>query len=149
MNHKGFLFIEEAITGAVKKLLDWRVNEILANWEFFIPVVEFGHIQSKYATSPVVSLISCEKTDKERIIRQDAYSLTISFPLQEHPDGELYCYGYAAAFNKALGEDVTLGGIVDRAVLTEKKYVPPKKPHNGEGWELVIKLRITLEEMAV
>jgi hypothetical protein len=40
-----------------------------------------------------------------------------------------------------------LGGIVDKAVITGKKYNPPKFQNCGEGWELVITLRITIEEM--
>ena len=141
-------FFEQQITTAVRKLLTGRVNEILENWEFLVPVIEFGTIGSGYTTAPVITLSSCERTEKERIISLDAYSLTISLSLQEHQDGEMYCYGYAHAFRKALGEDVTLGGIVDRAVISGIKYVPPKKPNCGEGWGLVLSLRITVEEMA-
>jgi hypothetical protein len=59
----------------------------------------------------------------------------------------LYCYGYASAFEKALKENVTLGGIADRAVITGKKYVQPKKPNCGEGWGLMLTLRVTTEQM--
>jgi hypothetical protein len=137
-------FIEQRITDAVRKLLTVRVNEILENWEFLIPVIEFGNIGSGYATAPVIALSSCERTEKERIIRLDAYSLSISFSLQEHQDGELYCYGYVHAFSKALAEDVTLGGIVDRAVISGTKYMPPKKANCGVGWEMVLTIRITV-----
>jgi len=140
-------FIEQQIVSAVRKLLTGRVNEILEGWEFLVPVVEFGNIGSGYATTPIVTLASCERTEKERIIRLDAYSLTISFSLQEHPDGEMYCYGYAHAFRKALGENVTLGGIADRAEITGIKYIQPKKQNCGVGWEMVLTLRITVEEM--
>ena len=140
-------FIEQQIIGAVRKLLTGRVNEILQNWEFLIPIIEFGNIGCNYAAAPLITLSGCERTEKERIIRLDAYSLTITFYLQEHEDGELYCYGYAYAFTKALGEDVTLGGIVDKAVVTGKKYAPPKKPNCGEGWGLTLTLRITFEEI--
>jgi hypothetical protein len=94
-------------------------------------------------------LSTCERTEKERVIQQDAFSLSISFTLQEHDDGELYCYGYTYAFGKALGADVTLGGIADRAVITGKKYLPPKKPNCGEGWGLVLSLRVTVEGICV
>ena len=140
-------FIEQQITEAVRTLLSGRINEILENWEILVPVIEFGTIGSGYATAPVITLSSCERTEKERIIRLDAYSITISFSVQEHQDAEMYCYGYAHAFKKALGEDVTLGGIADRAVITGIKYVPPKKPNCGEGWGLVITMRVTVEEM--
>ena len=138
-------FIEQRIISAVRRLLSGRVNEILATWEFIIPVIEFGSFVSKYAVAPVVSLLGCERTEKERIIRQDVYSVSITFTLQEHEDGELFCYAYSTAFEKALGEDVTLGGVADRAVITGKKYMPPKKPRCGEGWGLVLALRVTVE----
>jgi len=138
-------FIEQRIIEVVKRLLDGRVNEILGNWEILVPVIEFGSFGSKYAVAPVVSLSGCERTEKERIIRQDAYSVSVTFTLQEHEDGELFCYAYSSAFAKALGEDVTLGGIADRAIITGKKYVPPKKPNCGEGWGLVLSLRVTVE----
>ena len=148
MSDRRVLFTEEAIIGAVKKILDGRVNEIMRDWDYLMPVIDFKSVGGSYAVAPVVSLSSCERTEKERIIRLDAYSLSVSFTLEEHEDGELYCYGYAYAFGKALGEDITLGGIADRAVLTGKKYVPPKKPKCGEGWGLVITLRVTVEGMA-
>jgi len=147
MSENRTLFIEQSIIEAVKKLLDGRVNEILSNWEFLIPNIEFRKIGSSYTVAPVITISGCERTEKERIIRQDAYSLSITIALQEQEDGELYCYGYSTAFAKALGENVTLGGIVDRAVITGKKYVSPKKPHCGEGWGLVITLRINVEAM--
>ena len=140
-------FIEQQIIEAVRKLLDVRVNEILGNCEIVVPIIEFGNTGGMYAVAPVIALSGCERTEKERIIRQDAYSLIITFTLQEHEDGELYCYGYSSAFGKALGEDVTLGGIVDRAVISGKKYIQPKKVNCGQGWEIVLTLRITVEEI--
>ena len=138
-------FIEQQIIEAVKRLLDGRVNEIFSDWELLIPVVEFSKFQNKFVVSPVVSLSGGERTEKERLIKIDAYTVSINFTLQEHEDGELYCYGYAYAFEKALKENVTLGGIADRAVITGKKYVSPKKPNCGEGWGLVISMRITID----
>jgi len=140
-------FIETRILNAVRKLLDRRVNEIFSDWELLIPVVEFSNFQNKFVVSPVVSLSTCERTEKERLIKNDAYTVSLNFTLQEHEDGELYCYGYAYAFEKALKEDVTLGGIADRAVITGKKYVPPKKLNCGEGWGLVLTVRVTVEDM--
>jgi len=58
----------------------------------------------------------------------------------------LYCYGYASAVCKALGENPSLGGVVDRAVVSGKKYSSPKKPGCGEEWETVITLRVTVED---
>ena len=139
-------FIETRILNAVKKLLDQRVNEIFSDWELLLPVVEFSNFHGRFVVTPVVFLTTCERTEKERLIRLDAYTVNVSFTLMEHEDGELYCYGYTAAFVKALGEDVTLGGIADRAVVTAKKYIQPKKLNCGEGWGLILTLRITVEE---
>jgi hypothetical protein len=44
-----------------------------------------------------------------------------------------------------LAEDPALGGTVDRAVLTGKKYAFPKYSGTGGGLELVLSLRITAE----
>ena len=140
-------FIEQRIIEAVRGLLSGQVNEIFSNWEFVAPVIEFSNIGNLYAVAPVVSLSGCERTEKERIIRQDAYSASITFTLQEHEDGELFCYAYSTAFEKALDEDVTLGGIADRAVITGKKYIQPKKANCGEGWGLVLSVRVTVEGM--
>jgi hypothetical protein len=141
------VFIEQQILEAVRKLLAGRVNEILNVWEFLVPVVEFSDFSNRHTVVPVISLTSCERTEKERIIRTDAYSLSISFTLPETEDSELYCYGYAAAVCKAIGENPTLGGVVDRAVVSGKKYSQPKKPGCGEDWEMVISLRVTVEGM--
>jgi hypothetical protein len=141
------LFIEEAIIGAIKKLIAGRVNEILNNWNFLIPLFEFSDYKGSTAITPVITLSSCEQTEKERIIRLDTYSMTITISTAENSESELYLYGYSHALSKALNEDVTLGGVVERAVITNKKYIPPKKPNCGMDWELVISLRITVEEM--
>jgi hypothetical protein len=59
----------------------------------------------------------------------------------------LFCYAYAAVVKKSITENPSLDGVVSRAVLTGKKYVPPKKPHCGDGWEVILTLRLTVEEM--
>ena len=138
-------FVETRIITAVRKLLIGRVNEILDEAQFVVPLIELEGYEGGSVVIPELSLVSCERTDKERIIRLDAYSLTIVFSLPETRESELYCYAYAAAVQKALCENPTLGGIADRAVVTLKKYSPPKKPHCGEGWELTVALRITVE----
>ena len=140
-------FIEQRIIKAVQEILTGRVNEILQRVEFHVPVIEFGGVGYGYVISPGISLSACERTEKERIIRLDAFSLTISFELAETPEAELLCYAYSGAMGRALYDNPTLGGVVDRAVITGKKYVQPKKPNCGEGWGLVISLRLTVEEL--
>jgi hypothetical protein len=149
MTDKEGLFIEESILNSVKKLLTGRVNELLGETEYPIPPIEFGNYRSGSAVvgacSPVITLSTCERSEKERVVRLDAYTLTITFIVPEWPGGERNCYAYAAAVDRALGENPALGGAASRAVLTGKKYVPPKQSGTGEGWAVTLTLRATVE----
>jgi hypothetical protein len=80
---------------------------------------------------PVLQLSTCERSEKERIIRLDAYTLTVAFTVPEWLGGERNCCAYASSVAAALGENPTLAGTVDRAELTGKKYVPPKQGGSG------------------
>jgi hypothetical protein len=139
------VFIEQQIISAVRNMLTGRVNELLSEFEFQLPVIEFSDYQGQFIVVPVINLTSCERTEKERIIQLDVYSISVHFSFPETAESELYCYVFSAALNEALNEEPTLGGIADRAVLMEKKYLPPKKPNCGDSWEIVISLRITVE----
>jgi hypothetical protein len=139
------LFIEEILLNTVKKLLSGRVNELLEETEYPIPLVEFCNYRGGSAVVPVIVFSTCERSEKERIIRLDAYSLTITFTVPENPGGERNCYAYASSVATALGENPTLGGVADRAELTGKKYVPPKQSGTGGDWEVILTLRITVE----
>jgi hypothetical protein len=138
-------FIEQRIITAVRGLLTGRVNEILRDEEFDTPYIEFGNYSGANVVVPVVALASCEKSENERIISVDAYSLTITFSLPDKFETENHCYAICAAVCTALKENPTLGGVVDRAVVSGEKYVPPKKPNFGQGWEVIITLRLTVE----
>jgi hypothetical protein len=140
-------FIEQRIVDAIQKLLTGRVNELLKKLEFFIPVIEFGDDGSGQTVSPIITLSACERTEKERIIRQDAYSLNITFTLPETPESGWNCYAYAGALSRAFYDEPTLGGLVDRAVIVAKKFIEPKKPNCGDGWDLIISVRLTVEGM--
>jgi hypothetical protein len=137
-------FIEQRIINAVRELLTGQVNTILSGMEFAIPIIEFGEYSAGYVV-PVITLAACERTEKERVIRLDAYSVAITFSLPETPENELYCYAYSGAVDRAVYNDPTLGGAVDRAVITGKRYIPPKVAKCGEGWGLSIVLRLTAE----
>jgi hypothetical protein len=147
MSDNQILFVEEAIIGAVKRLLSGKVNELLASFQFYIPLIEFGNYNGYEVIVPTIALTSCECSEKERIIRMDVYSLTITFTLPETPYSELYSYAYSAAVCKAVEENPTFDGIADKATVTGKKYIQPKKRNCGENWELIITLRITTEGM--
>ena len=140
-------FVEKEILDAIRKLLTEKVNDILSHLVFSIPLIEFGNYTGKEVITPHINLSTCERNEKERLIRQDAYSITIIFNLPDTPDSELHCYTYSHAVDKAINDDPTLGGIADRVVITGKKYVHPVKQHNLAGWELTILLRITVEEL--
>jgi len=137
--------IEEQIIAAVREILTGRINEILRDLKYSIPVIEFGNYSGSTAVTPMIHLSSCERTEKERIIRLDAYSLTVTFTLPETAEAEKYCYIYSGAVSREIYDNPTLSGVVDRAVITGKKYLSPKRPNCGEGWQLVISMRLTAE----
>jgi len=138
-------FIETRILGAIRKLLTERVNQIISDSQYAIPLIEFGDYSGSSTLVPMIALTVCEQTEKERVIRLDAYSLTITFSIPESTESELHCYAYSGAVSKAFYDDPTMGGVVDRVVVTGKKYLSPKKPHCGELWGLVVTLRVTVE----
>jgi len=142
------VFIEQQIIIAVRKLLTERVNEVLQAEEFGMPFVEFGDYGGSGSVVPAITLVTCEKSDKERIVRLAAYSVIITFSLPETFEVERHCYGITAAVGMALKENPTLGGVVDRAVVIGEKYIPPKKLNCGEKWDVIISLRITVEGLA-
>jgi hypothetical protein len=116
--------------------------------EYPLPLIEFNPLIGGGSVFPEIRLVECERSEKDRIVQMDAYSLTVAFTLPD-PEGERNSYAYATAVGLAVGEDPTLGGIVDRAVLTGKKYVRPKMAHSGEGWGVVLSFRITVEGMGL
>jgi hypothetical protein len=150
MTDKQGLFIEEILLNSIKKLLTGRVNELLGETEYPIPTIEFSKYRGGSTVVPAITLSTCERSEKERIVRLDDYTLTITFTVQEHPSdqrsvGERNCYAYAASVATALGEDPTLGGVVDRAELAGKKYALPKCAGTGADWGVTLTLRLTIE----
>ena len=141
------VFVEQKIISVVREILTGCINEMLRDTRHHVPTVEFGDYFDGSAVVPTVTLSSCERTEKERIIRLDAYSLTITFSMPETPESELNCYTYSGAVSRAIYDNPTLSGTADRAIITGKKYLSPKKPNCGDGWQLVISLRITVENL--
>ena len=90
-------FVETRILSAIRKLLTVRVNEILQKTRFSIPLIEFGKYSGGSTVVPVLNLSTCERSEKERILRLDAYSLAITFSLIDTPESELFCYAYSTA----------------------------------------------------
>ncbi len=145
-NEEREMYTEEKIISAVKQLLSGRVNELLGEVLLHIPLVEFSDYAGRDVVVPVISLSGCERSEKERIIKVDAYSMTITFSVPDSEESELYCYAYSGSVRKAVDEDVTLGGVVDRAVVTGKKYVRSKTANCGDDWQVVVSLRLTNEQ---
>jgi len=139
-------FIEIKILEKVRELLNERVNEALNDWQNIVPLFELSEFKGRCAVVPKINLAFCERTEKERIVFLDAYSLSISFNLQDTEESELYCYAYSNAVKKVIRENPTLGGVADRVLFTGEKITPPKVAHCGMDWEVVISLRITIEE---
>ena len=137
--------IENKIIQAVKKLLTGTVNQILDKAEFVIPILECEEYSSSFEITPIIELFNCERQEKERILMLDTYALTISFELNETQDSQLHCYAYSGALGKAIYDDPTLGGVVDRVSIAGKKYITPKKPNCGGKWGLIVSLRISVE----
>ena len=138
-------FIEQQIVDVIRRLLTGKVNEILKEAQFAVPIIEFGTSINGFSVSPVITLSSCERTEKERIIWLDAYSLSITFELPETHESEYYCYAYAASVTQAVDENSSLDGTVNKTVIINKKYIQPKKSHCGEDWGLVLTFRVTVE----
>ena len=138
-------FVEQEIIFAVKKLLSGRANELLAGLKQQIPLIEFTEYKGGSVVSPVITFSMSEQTEKDRIIRLEVYSLTITFKFPDTKEGEFFCYAYSGVVGRVIYENPTLCGEADRAVITNKKYLSPKKPNCGEGWELTITLRVTVE----
>lgn len=45
-----------------------RVNEVLKETEFSLPLIEFGGYEGGSAVVPIISLSTCEHDEKERIM---------------------------------------------------------------------------------
>jgi hypothetical protein len=93
----------------------------LGDTEYPIPPIEFGNYRGSSVVVPAISISTCERSEKERIVRLDAYTLTVIFAVPEHPGGERNCYAYASSVATALRENPTLGGVASRMELTGKK----------------------------
>jgi hypothetical protein len=98
------------LLNSVKKLLSGRVNELLKGTEYPIPTIEFGNNRGGSVVVPVISLFTRERTEKERSVRVDAYTMTVAFPVPEWHEGERNCYAYTSSVATALRENPTLGG---------------------------------------
>jgi hypothetical protein len=102
--------IEERLIEMVNELLSSTVNFYLSEMEEFVPLVEIespGKL-GNYGVCPTIELSEAARTDKDRIVRADAYTLTITFVLtSQNNKRDVYCY--AAALESAINDDPTFG----------------------------------------
>ena len=138
-------FVEIRIITAARKLLGETVNGYFDNLEYQLPIIEFNNYANRYFVTPAIIITGCEQTEKERVIRLSAYSVTITCNIPETPESSLYAFAYLAGIRKAVAENPTLGGVVDRTVLTSERIVPPKVAGCGQEWQVFIGLRVTVE----
>ncbi|GHV63927.1 hypothetical protein AGMMS49587_15260 [Spirochaetia bacterium] len=143
------MFTEEAILSAARNMLTGAVNEYLAELEIKAPLVEFGpNLAPGYlgreSVTPLLKLETGERSEKDRIVRLDVYVFSVTFYSPER-EGELLSYAFGAALEKALEDDPTMGGVVDRAALAAKSYKEPSHRGTGEDWTAVFKIRLTIE----
>jgi hypothetical protein len=95
-------------------MLSGRVWELLDETDLTVPAL--GELR------PVLKLVQCERSEKERVIRVDAYCLTITFAVPEYPEAErtAYAYGWAGLaliwFNSGECPDGFLRGAGFRAL---------------------------------
>ena len=141
---------EKKISGAIRKLLVDDANKLLEGLSFHVPTLEFGTHSGREVIVPHVSLSACERSEKERIVFVNAYAVEIGVPVDDLRDwdGELLMFTYGAAIERAVRLNGSLGGIVDRVVITKKEYVEPRRRYCGDCWILAVRLRVTVEGLA-
>jgi hypothetical protein len=139
--------IEEKILGAVWGLVLDRVNDVLESVDDDVPALEKkgNGLVGDYVKRPVsgsVGLVKVERTEKERIVRLDAYRVVVTVNASEAD-----CYRYAYALDKAIENDVTLGGVAENVLFEKKDYKKISGGVKDGGCEAVFSLRITAEAL--
>jgi hypothetical protein len=146
---------EEAILAAARELLAGEVNDILAHIEeeeadevrcpnlevpsgFGAPPDRPGHFD--------LSIAQAETEEKDRIVKVSRYALTISVEASGRFPA-IQCYRYAAAVERAVRENPTLGGVASYASVNRKTYAFPKVPEGGEPHRLTLTLTVCRESV--
>ncbi|GHU40836.1 hypothetical protein FACS1894190_08210 [Spirochaetia bacterium] len=135
--------IEEQLIEMINEILTSTVNFYLSEMEEFVPLVELsssGKLGS-YGVCPQIELSEAARTDKDRIVRTDAYTMTITFVMNsQNNKRDVYCY--AAALESAINDDPTFGGVADRVAFVNRKYKGMAES-SGEC-QAVFTLRVTI-----
>ncbi|MDR0908723.1 MAG: hypothetical protein LBM77_03055 [Spirochaetaceae bacterium] len=120
------------VVPAVNDLLDDEGGQTQGGRTPPLPLLDFEACFGSGTVRPEVTVVSCERNKKERIVQVDAYLVEIVIETTDEAAG----FRYAAAFDEALASNSTMGGVADRAVIVGKKYSPV---------DVVITLRVTVE----
>ena len=138
--------IKEKLIAVIQDLLTDKVNEILSDMQFPIPLIDFSNNGTDKVIIPSLTLTSCDFAEKEYAMGLCTYLLNITFDVSDMKDSELCYYVYAAAVEKAIKEDVTLGGFAKLVVFSGKKYDLLQKTLAGEKKEVLLYYQITVDE---
>jgi hypothetical protein len=133
---------EEMLLEMTAALLGGAVNFYLNELDETVPLFEIDvrHKLGGYGVVPDIDISECELSDKERVIKLQAYTLKISFCVKGSENKRLL-YIYAYAIEQAINDDPTFGSVADRVTLTHKKYFQK----DTGTWDVVITLRATVE----
>jgi len=129
--------IEERVLDGIWALLLGDVNEALVGLQRQVALFERrrGGSLGGFGCQAEVALLDVERTEKERFLKIDAFTVTVEFAASL-PD----CYVYAWALDEALRQDATLGGLVDNVVFVSRRYLK-----EGPGNNAQFKLRVIVE----
>jgi hypothetical protein len=116
----------------------------LGEFEVDIPLFEIDCSRrlGSYGVWPDIEVIECELSDKERVIKLEAYALKIALQIH-HLSEKKHLYFYAYALDKAIADDPTFGGVADRVSIVHKKY----NQKSAGDWEIIITVKATLEQI--
>jgi hypothetical protein len=133
---------EEMLLEMTAELLSGGVNFYLNELDETVPLFEIDgqHKLGAYGVKPDIDISDCELSEKERVIRLQAYTLTITFCVKSFEHKRLL-YIYAYAIEKAIACDPTFGGVADRVALIHKKY----SKRDAGMWEIAISVRAVIE----
>jgi len=134
---------EQILIEMTEELLSGAVNFYLGELDVAVPLFEIDCSRrlGSYGIYPDIEISECELSDKERIIKVEAYALKITVRIQRLEEKK-HLYFYAYALDKAIGDDPTFGGVADSVSIVQKKYCR----NESGGWEIVITLRATVEK---
>jgi hypothetical protein len=111
--------IEEKSVDAVWDVLTRRVNFYLGEMDAVVPFLERDSAgkYGRFGVRPVVGLLDCESSEKERVLMVDAYTVSVDIkaPVRD-------CWFYTHALRCALREDLTLNGIAAEVKFKRTTY---------------------------